>query len=155
MSDSIVFCSSQRFRKPLGDFIANFRQLLVNYGMFVEILEPEFENRPDSFTNLTEAERLKKDATYRAGVAGAVFEHLCKKVFPARRCLIFNKDGYIGFNTGGELFAAFSLGKICYALDDRMLIGDYAAGNLHEEPSARKLIHAVVPTPEELIKRFL
>jgi hypothetical protein len=154
MSDSIVFCSSQRFRKPLGFFIANFRQLLVSRDIFVEVLEPEFEARPEEFLNLTEAERLQNLA-YRAGVAGAVFEHLCKKVIPAERCFIFNKDGYIGFNTAGELFAAFALGKICYALDDRTLVGDYTAGQLHEEPSARKLIHAIVSSPEELIKRFM
>lgn len=154
MSDSIVFCASQRFRKPLGLFIANFRQLMVNRGIFVEILEPEFEDRPEEFAKLTEAERLL-DPAYRAGVAGAVFEHLCKKVFPARRCFIFNQDGYIGFNTAGELFASFALGKICYALHNRTLVGDHESGNLHEEPSARKLIHAIVPTPEELIKRFV
>jgi len=38
-------------------------------------------------------------------------------------------------------------------LHDQTLMGHYPH-DLYEEPSSRKLIHEVVPTPEELLKRL-
>jgi len=87
-------------------------------------------------------------------VAGKVYDHLFRKVRVADVCFIFNKDGYLGVNTTGELFAAAMAGKLCYALHQQTLMGNYP-DNLYEEPSARKLIHKVVAEPEELFKRLL
>ena len=153
MPTSIVFCSSQRFKKELEEFIADLRNLANMQSVSLLVLEPEFENKPEEFLNATEAERLK-DEIYRASVGGKVFEHLFKKVLPADYCFIFNKNGYLGANTIGELFASAVLGKICFALDHRTLMGKYP-DQLYEEPSASKLIHQVVSTPEELLKRLM
>jgi len=46
------------------------------------------------------------------------------------------------------------LGKMIYSLDDRTVMGEHPHG-LYDEPSSRKLIHEVITTPEELLKRLI
>lgn len=150
---SVVFCSSQRFKQELEEFIARLKNLAAERNAHVVVFDPEFENRPQEFLNMHEKERMN-DPLYRATVAGKVYDHLFRKVRVADVCFIFNKDGYLGPNTSGELFAAAALGKTVYALDDRTLMGHYPH-NLYEEPSPQKLIHEVVSTPEELLKRLV
>jgi hypothetical protein len=149
---SIVFCTSQRFKKDLAEFIAALRRLAEERRAHLVILEPNFDDRPEEFCSLPESERLK-DSSYRATVAGMVYDHLFRKVNVADVCFIFNKNGYIGANTNGELFAAAVAGKMIYALEDKILMGEYPH-KLYEEPSSRKLIHEVVKTPEELFHRL-
>lgn len=150
---SIVFCSSQRFKKEMEEFIAELKKLAKGQKAHIVIFDPEFEERSSKFRNQHEKERLS-DPMYRATVAGRVYDHLFRKVAVADVCFIFNKDGYMGANTSGELFAAAALGKTIYALDKRMLMGNYP-NDLYEEPAPRKLIHEIVPTSEELLKRLL
>lgn len=149
---SVVFCTSQRFKKDMGEFVAELKRLAQEKNLHVNVLEPNFEERPREFLNLHEKERLQ-DPAYRATVAGMVYDHLFRKVRVADVCFIFNKNGYLGVNTSGELFAAAALGKPIYALDERILMGSYPQ-DLYEEPSPKKLIHEVVTTPEELLKRL-
>ena len=149
---SVVFCSSQRFRKELEDFINELKQAAKKQKCHLVILDPEFEERGD-LEKLEEKERLF-DKNYRSSVAGKVYDHLFRKVKVADICFVFNKDGYIGANTNGELFAAAITGKICYALEDKILMGKYP-NDLYEEPSPRKLIHEIVKTPEALLERLL
>lgn len=149
---SVVFCSSQRFRRELADFIYRLKELAAEKGQHIVILEPNFEERPAEFERSHEKVRLL-DPAYRESVAGAVYDHLFRKVRVADVCFIFNKDGYLGVNTTGELFAAAMAGKMCYALHPKTLMGNYP-DDLYEEPSSRKLIHEVVSTPEELLKRL-
>ncbi|MBI5742333.1 MAG: hypothetical protein HZA25_00650 [Candidatus Niyogibacteria bacterium] len=150
---SVVFCSSQRFKKELYEFIAELKKLAKERGVHPTILEPNFTADEDHLHRMTERERMA-DHTYRATVAGKVYDHLFRKVKVADVCFIFNKDGYLGANTNGELFAAAALGKMIYALDEKTLMGDHPHG-LYEEPSSRKLIHEVVTTPEELLRRLV
>ena len=150
---SVVFCSSQRFRFELDEFVQNLKEKARSRDFHLVIFTPNFEGDDPSLTKLHEKERLN-DALYRATVAGKVYDHLFRKVRIADVCFIFNKDGYIGANTSGELFAAAVLGKTVYALNEKMLMGHYP-DDLYEEPSPRKLIHEVVSTPEELIKRLV
>lgn len=150
---SIVFCSSQRFKKEMGGFVSELKDLAKADDAHLVIFEPEFEDRPDEFSNLHEKDRLK-DSLYSATVAGKVYDHLFRKVTVADVCFIFNKNGYLGMNTSGELFAAAALGKTIYSLHDKTLAGHYPH-DLYEEPSCRKLIHEVVQTPEELYKRLV
>lgn len=150
---SVVFCSSQRFRKDLTDFIRRLRELAEAKGVHLVIFDPEFENRPTAFENQHEKERMKEEA-YKMTVAGKVYDHLFRKVRVAEVCFIFNQDGYLGANTNGELFAAAALGKTIYALHEKTLMGHYPH-DLYEEPSSRKLIHEVVESPEELFKRLV
>ena len=82
-----------------------------------------------------------------------VYDHLFRKVRVADVCFIFNKNGYLVVNTSGELFAAAALGKTIYALDDKILMGQYPH-ELYEEPAPKKLIHELVKTPEELLARL-
>lgn len=133
-------------------FIAELKRLANEKGLHVNVLEPNFEERPEEFLSRHEKDRLQ-DPMYRATIAGMVYDHLFRKVRVADVCFIFNKDGYLGVNTSGELFAAAALGKTIYALDERVLMGHYPH-NLYEEPSPKKLIHEVVPTPEELLRRL-
>lgn len=149
---SVVFCSSQRFKKDMEVFIKELRALAQERGLHPVILEPNFAEMEDKLGTLHEKDRLK-DASYKEAVAGKVYDHLFRKVRVADVCFIFNKDGYLGVNTTGELFAAAVAGKLCYALHDKTLMGGYP-NDLYEEPSARKLIHEIVETPEELLKRL-
>lgn len=149
----MVFCSSQRFKKEMYEFIAELRKLASQKELHPVIFDPEFEDRPSNFHMASEKERLS-DAHYRSTVAGKVYDHLFRKVRVADVCYIFNKDGYLGANTNGELFAAAALGKTIYAFSDKTMMGSYPR-DLYEEPSSRKLIHEIVGTPEELLKRLV
>lgn len=150
---SIVFCSSQRFKKEMEEFIAELKKLAEGQNAHIVIFDPEFEERSTEFRNQHEKDRLS-DELYRNTIAGRVYDHLFRKVAVADVCFIFNKNGYIGINTSGELFAAAALGKTIYAFNDRMLMGNHPH-DLYEEPSPRKLVHEIVSTPEELLKRLL
>lgn len=149
---SVVFCASQRFRKDMEEFIKKLRALAKERGLHPVIFDPEFEDRPAQFENQHEKERMKDDS-YRLAVAGKVYDHLFRKVRVAEICFVFNKDGYLGANTNGELFAAAALGKTIYALHPKTMMGHYP-DDLYEEPSSRKLIHEIVETPDELLKRL-
>ena len=150
---SIVFCSSQRFAKDLQRFMDGLHGLAKEKGVWLTILHPEFETYDKALRYKHEKERLE-NLVYRAEVAGKVYDHLLRKVKVADVCFVYNKDGYLGVNTVGELFAAAVLGKMIYSLDERTLMGHYPH-DLYEEPSARKLIHEVVSTPENLLLRLL
>ncbi len=147
---SIVFCSSQRFKKDLDEFMARLVALAREHNMHFEVLHPEFEEREESFYQLSEHERMKDEA-YARNVLSVVYDHLFRKVKVADICFVFNKNGYLGPNTIGELFAAAALGKVVYALDEKCLTGKYP-DMLHAEPCCRGLIHRVVASPEELVK---
>lgn len=134
------------------EFIAELKELAQKRNIHPVIFEPEFENFPQDFHDKHEKERLN-DPLYKATVAGKVYDHLFRKVRVADVCFIFNKDGYLGANTSGELFAAAALGKTIYALHQNTLMGNYPY-DLYEEPSPRKLIHEVVSTPEALLARL-
>ena len=149
---SVVFCSSQRFKKELGEFVAELKRAAKEKDLHAVIFEPNFEERPQEFLGRHEKDRLS-DTMYRTTIAGMVYDHLFRKVRVADVCFIFNKDGYLGVNTSGELFAAAALGKTIYALDKRVLMGSYPH-DLYEEHSPVKLIHEIVSTPGELLKRL-
>ncbi|MEK7567010.1 MAG: hypothetical protein AAB527_02670 [Patescibacteria group bacterium] len=149
---SVVFCTSQRFRKELDEFVQKLKSAAEKNGAHVHVLTPNFEDDDQEIGKLPEKERLR-DHMYRATVAGKVYDHLFRKVRVADVCFIFNKDGYVGANTNGELFAAAILGKTIYALEDKTLMGIYPH-DLYEEPSSRKFIHDIVSSPEELLKRL-
>ena len=150
---SVVFCSSQRFRDDLNKFIKELREVAGVKDLHPVIFDPEFEMRPDNLHLASEKERMK-DESYKYSVAGRVYDHLFRKVRVADVCFIFNKDGYLGANTNGELFAAAALGKTIYALHDITKMGSYP-NDLYEEPSARRLIHEIVSTPAELLRRLV
>ncbi len=150
---SVVFCSSQRFAKDLARFVEELHSLAKERGVALTVLHPEFDNENNSLQGLHEKDRLK-NPLYRAEVAGKVYDHLFRKVKVADVCFVFNKDGYVGPNVVGELFAAASLGKMIYALEPKTLMGNYPH-DLYEEPAPQKLIHGVVPTPEELLTRLI
>lgn len=150
---SVVFCSSVRFKREMREFIAELRRLAGERGLHPVVLEPNFEDRSPKFEQLHEKDRLN-EPNYRETVAGKAYDHLFRKVRVADVCFIFNKDGYLGVSTTGELFAAAMAGKMCYALHPQTLMGNYP-NDLYEEPSSRKLIHEIVSTPEELLKRLV
>lgn len=137
----------------MGAFIAELRRLAAERGGHLVVFDPEFEERDDNLHLAHEKERMK-DKYYKNSVAGKVYDHLFRKVRVADVCYIFNKDGYLGANTNGELFAAAAIGKTIYALHDKTLMGSYPH-DLYEEPSSRKLVHEIVSTPEELLKRLV
>ena len=151
---SVVFCSSQRFSNELKKFISDLRKSAAKKKLHIVILEPNFGELEAKFSKTSHEKDRLKDGQYRTEVASKVYDHLFRKVRVADVCYVFNKDGYLGVNTSGELFAAAMAGKICYALDHRTLMGNYPH-DLYEEPSAHKLIHEVISSPEELLKRLL
>ncbi len=121
---SVVFCASQRFKKELEVFIFELRNHAKTANGHLVIFDPEFEGQTEAFLQSSEKERMA-DPVYRATIAGKVYDHLFRKVRVADVCFIFNKDGYLGANTNGELFAAAALGKTIYALDERTRMGHY------------------------------
>ncbi len=151
---SVVFCSSQRFGPELKKFIDDLKKISNNEGHHLVILEPNFSEIEEKFDKHAHEKDRLRDSHYREVIAGKVYDHLFRKVRVADVCFIFNKDGYLGVNTTGELFAAAMAGKLCYSLDGRTLMGHYPH-DLYEEPSAHKLIHEVVGTPEDLFRRLL
>src|SRR3989344_2470947 len=102
---SVVFCSSQRFKSELEAFTKSLREEARTQNLHVNIFEPNFETRPDNLHLAAERDRMK-DGSYRETIAGMVYDHLFRKVRGADVWFIFNKDGYLGANTNGELFAA-------------------------------------------------
>src|SRR3989344_8472323 len=151
---SVVFCSSQRFAKDLKEFTDALKKIASDKGQYIVILEPNFGELEAQFSKSAHEKDRLTDLDYREAVAGKVYDHLFRKVRVGDVCFIFNKDGYLGVNTTGELFAAAMSAKICYALDARTMMGHYP-DDLYEEPSGQKLIHEVVSTPEDLFKRLL
>ncbi len=149
---SVVFCSSQRFAKDLFGFMDKLHDLAKEKKIRLTILHPQFERSDPEYHYLHEKDRLK-DPGYRAEIAGKVYDHLFRKVKVADVCFIFNKDGYVGVNVVGELFAAAVLGKMVYALNEKTLMGHYPK-DLYHEPCVQKLIHEIVQTPEELLDRL-
>ncbi|MFH1759111.1 MAG: hypothetical protein ABH822_00940 [Patescibacteria group bacterium] len=138
----------------MQEFIAELKRLAHERDVHLIIMEPGFGELEISFDKTAcEKDRLE-NPYYRATVGGKVYDHLFRKVRIADVCFVFNKDGYMGVNTTGELFAAAMAGKMCYALEEKTLMGGYPH-DLYEEPSSRKLIHEVVSTPEELLKRLM
>lgn len=150
---SVVFCTSQRFKKDLRAFIEELTMLAGAKDLHLVVFEPNFEGDPEGLHLIPEKERMQ-NPMYRETVAGKVYDHLFRKVRVADVCFIFNKDGYIGANTNGELFAAAALGKTIYAFHPATLMGAYPH-DLYEEPSSRKLIHEIVDTPEKLLRRLV
>jgi hypothetical protein len=151
---SVVFCASQRFNRELKDFIDQLKKIAQEKDRHLIILDPNFGVLEKKFSRTAHEKDRLKNRQYRAEIAGNVYDHLFRKVRVADVCFVFNKDGYLGVNTTGELFAAAMAGKICYALDPRILMGHYPH-DLYEELSVHKLIHEVVSSPEELWKRLL
>lgn len=149
---SVVFCSSQRFSKPLFEFMDKLHGLAKEKKIILTVLHPEFDRSNPDYHQKHEKDRLL-DPAYRAEIAGKVYDHLFRKVKVADVCFIFNKNGYVGANVVGELFAAAVLGKIVYALDEKTMMGHYPH-DLYNEPCVQKLIHEIVQTPEELLDRL-
>lgn len=150
---SIVFCSSQRFKRELAEFVTELKRLANERDLHLTVLEPNFENSESHLSHLPERERMR-DNGYRITVAGKVYDHLFRKVKVADICFIFNKNGYIGANTNGELFAAAIAGKLIYSLENEMKMGEYP-DKLYEEASSKKLVHEVVNTPKNLLNRLI
>lgn len=148
----ICFCASQKFRPELKKFIVDFERIASKNGRSFIVLHPEFEQKERKFELAHERDRIK-DETYKKNVPGVVYNHLFRKVTQADAVFIFNKDGYIGANTYGELFAAAALGKIIFSLEPDYLMGEYP-NKLYEEPSARLLIHDVLQTPKALFEKL-
>ncbi len=110
--------------------------------------DPEFKDRPPGFEQSQEKERIM-DQAYRAEIPGLVYNHLFRKVVPSDFVFIFNRDGYIGMNTVGEIFGAAASAKTIIALERRFTAGTYP-DDLHEEPSIAPFVHAYCATPQEL-----
>src|SRR3989344_8614869 len=98
---SVVFCTSQSFKKEMEQFIDDLRNHAEQRDLHLIIFKPNFDELPNDLHLKPEEERMK-DANYRETVAGKVYDHLFRKVRVADVCYIFNKDGYLGANTNGE-----------------------------------------------------
>ena len=136
---SIVICSSMRFRDDLD----RFTEKLTRFGVGI-ILEPDFRRLSKATIQKEEAERLKEDS-YRESVPGFVLSHLWKKIAPTDVVYIYNKNGYIGHNTLGELFFAAGKEKFICAYDERMLVDGKV-----REVCAEVLVNRIVRDPKEL-----
>lgn len=137
---TVVICSSQKHREPLQEFIGELNKLGVQ-----RILEPNFSNLSSETTQQDESERLQ-DLNYRSRIPGLVYQHLYQRIMPAEVVFVFNKDGYIGHNTFGEIFFGAAHNKLIYTLEPKILVhGD-------EELCVDVLVHGVTPTAKDLIE---
>ena len=148
----ICFCSSQKFRPELEKFMADFQKIARKNKQSFVIFHPEFEKKERKFELSSEKMRLQ-DASYRKAIPGVVYNHLFRKVAQADIVFIFNKDGYIGANTHGELFAAAITRKLIFALEPKFLMGSYPK-DMYEEPSASYLVHDIAKSPKELFEKI-
>jgi hypothetical protein len=136
---SIVICSSMRFRKELKEFTGALQGFKVGI-----ILEPDFSGLSEEMVHKEEAKRMQ-EGWYKMRTPAIVLSHLWKKIAPTDVVYIFNKDGYIGHNTLGELFFAAGKEKFICAYDERMLVDGKV-----REVCAEILVNQVVRDPEEL-----
>lgn len=136
---SIVICASMRFRDDLTQFTKKLRGFKVGI-----VLEPDFRRLSKETIGKEEAERLKEDR-YRESVPGFVLSHLWKKIAPTDVVYIYNKNGYIGHNTLGELFFAAGKEKFICAYDEKMMVDGKV-----REVCAEILVNRVVRDPKEL-----
>lgn len=143
MTQSVVICCSQRFKEE----VAVFRKKLGECGV-TTVFMPNFRYHRQEQIVLPEHERIQ-NKVYAGKIPSFVYDHLFRKVAIADVCYIYNRDGYIGANTLGELFAAAAWGKPCYSFDRRILMGTYP-DDLHEEPAPLALLHDTIESPEEL-----
>lgn len=128
-----------RFRDDLSRFTKKLRGFKVGI-----ILEPDFRDLSNEMVNKDEFDRLKKK-WYRERVPAFVLSHLWKKIAPADVVYIFNKDGYIGHNTLGELFFAAGKEKFICSYDEKMLVDGKV-----REICAEILVNKVIKDPKEL-----
>lgn len=138
---SLVICGSMRFKDDIKKFVSGLKDCRVGI-----VLEPDFEDLSDDTVHKEEVERLK-EKRYRERVPGLVLSHLWKKIAPADVVYIFNKDGYIGHNTLGELFFAVGKEKYVCAYDEQMLVDGTV-----REICAEILVNEVVKEPSQLSK---
>lgn len=138
----------------MEEFIEELKSLARKRGFFPIILDPEFEDKPEEFLKAPEKERIKDEEYKRTVVKKVVLDHLHRKIRVADITFIFNKDGYAGVNTIGEIFAADALDKYICALEDKILHGNYP-DDLYEEASAQALIHKAIKTPKDLLDLLL
>ena len=131
---SVVICSSQRFKKEVDDFAKKLEKLGVPL-----VLAPDFRYRTAKVAAAPESVRLKS-ASYRKGLEGLVRAHL-HRIQKADVCFIYNKKGYVGYNTTLELGAAAILGKLIFALEE----------DTHE-PCRHILFDKIIKTPEDLAR---
>lgn len=129
---SIVICCSQRYKEEIKDFAKKLEKLGIPL-----VMTPDFRWTSQSVALSTEAHRLKS-ARYRRRLPGVVRGHL-HKIAKADAVFIYNKNGYIGYNTTLEIGAAAILNKLIFALEDDK-----------EEPCRNILFDKIVKTPEEL-----
>ena len=128
-----------RFRDELKEFTKKLEGFEVGI-----ILEPDFSRLSQETIQKEEVERLKEDS-YRESVPGFVLSHLWKKIAPVDVVYIFNKDGYIGHNTLGELFFAAGKEKFICAYEERMMVDGTV-----REVCAEILVNRIVSDPKEL-----
>ena len=130
-----------RFRDDITEFTSALQGFKVGI-----ILEPDFGDLSDDTVKKEEVDRLK-DGWYRDRVPACVLGHLWRKIAPADVVYIYNKDGYIGHNTLGELFFAAGQDKFICSYVERMMVD----GSVREV-CAEILVNRVVDNPEELSK---
>jgi len=142
---SVVICGSQRFKEPIAQFVSKLKKLGVPV-----VFEPNFDRRPKKFINKKERERLQSPS-YAKAVPAMVHQHfnrIRKTAASGGVCYIFNKDGYIGSNTSGELGFAHGLNMIVYAKEPEC----------HTEKGGEiwrsELFTEIVESAEELVERL-
>lgn len=128
-----------RFRDDIENFTKKLRQFEVGI-----VLEPDFRRLSENTVNKEEIERLKEDS-YRESIPGFVLSHLWKKIAPADVVYIYNKNGYIGHNTLGELFFAAGKEKFICAYDEKMMVDGKV-----REVCAEILVNRIARDPKEL-----
>ena len=62
---SIVFCSSQRFKRDLAEFVMELKRLAGERDLHITVLEPNFENSESHLSHLPEKERIRDCAQIR------------------------------------------------------------------------------------------
>lgn len=138
---SVVICSSQRFKDEIKEFVKRLRALGV-----ITVYEPNFDRQKKEFVEKPESERLESKS-YRDSVPGMVYAHL-DRIDQGDVIFIFNKNGYVGVNTTGEMFYARALRKPIYALEPEK---SHREGG---EPCREVILTSIAPTAEELVRRL-
>ncbi len=137
----VVFCTSQRFKEDVKEFMREVRHLAD-----ILIMEPDFRRHRKKMIRKTEKRRLES-WSYKVRVPGMAMGHverLRKVKNYGGTCFIFNPGGYVGLNTFGEFFlASQELEMVVFALEPHH----------QKEVIFDDFVDFFVKTPEEFIAK--
>ncbi len=147
----VCICGSQRYKEE----VAAYAKKLKDLGVPI-VFEPNFKRHRKEMIEKEEGDRVKSKAYRRNAELWALqhFDRLRQTKELGGICLVFNKEGYIGSNTQGEIGFAHALGMVIYTIEPEPDPDQGGESGRSYEPWRNAVVTEVIETPEELVKRL-